>query len=98
MKRATWKKQYSATKTLSMMRAEYGDHFDYSLATDDAGIHLIITCHEQNAKSLRDRVPLKYEGFRVVIMHNNEVRRDNLRKEKEQYEEELKKMEQELEA
>jgi predicted ATP-grasp superfamily ATP-dependent carboligase len=31
-------------------------------------------------------------------MHNNEVRRDNLQKEKEQYEEELKKMEQELEA
>jgi mannose/fructose-specific phosphotransferase system component IIA len=68
------------------------------MATDDAGIHLIITCHEQNAKALRDRVPLKYEGFRVVIMHNNEVRRDNLQKEKEQYEEELKKMEQELEA
>ena len=93
MKRATWKKQYSATKTLSMLRAEYGDHFDYGVTTDDAGIHIIITCHEQNARSLRERVPLKFEGFRVVVMHGNEVRRDNLRKEKELYEQELKEME-----
>ena len=79
-----------------MLRAEFGDHFDYSMATDDAGIHLIITCHEQNAGSLRDRVPGKYKGFRVLIMHNNELRRDNIRKEKEKYEEELKNFEEEL--
>ena len=93
MKRSTWKKHHSATKTLTLMRTEFGTHFDYSIATDDAGVHLIITCHEQNARSLRERVPLKYEGFRVIIMHGNEVRRDNLRKEKELYEQELKEME-----
>tara|TARA_R110000824_G_scaffold248115_3_gene437234 strand:+ start:3126 stop:3422 length:297 start_codon:yes stop_codon:yes gene_type:complete len=98
MGKANWKNQHSATKTLMMLRSEFGEHFDYSMATDDAGVHLIITCHEQNAGGLRSRVPGKYEGFRVLVMHGNEVRRDNLRKEKEQYEEELKKIEEALGA
>ena len=93
MDRSNWKKHHSATKTLSLLRTECGKHFDYSVATDDAGVHLIITCHEQNARSLRERVPIKFEGFRVIVMHGNEIRRDNLRAEKEKYEQELKEME-----
>ena len=93
MKRSTWKKQFGATKAMSLLRKEYGDHFDYSMATDDAGVHLIITCHQENANSLRERVPLKFEGYRVIIVHNNETRREILRKEKEELENALKELE-----
>ena len=93
MKRATWKKQYGATKALSLLRKEYGEHFDYETQTDDAGPHLVIICHQDNANSLRTRVPLKFEGYRVIIMHNNETRRDNLRKEKEELENALRELE-----
>jgi len=86
VKRATWKKKYSAAKALSLLKEEYGDHFDYSAATDDAGLHLVITCHEKNAKQLRERIPLKFEGFRVIIQHGNEERRDRETKEQLEFE------------
>jgi len=86
VKRSTWKKKYSAAKTLALLKEEYGNHFEYETATDDAGIHLVIICHEKNAKQLRERVPLKYDGFRVIIMHGNEDRRDREAKEQLEFE------------
>ena len=93
MERSNWKKQYGAAKVVSLLRKEYGAHFDYSIATDDAGIHIVITCHQENAASLRDRAPVKFEGYRVLVLHNNETRRDNLRKEKEELENAIKELE-----
>jgi hypothetical protein len=86
VKRATWKKKYSANKTLKLLKDKYGGHFEYEMATDDAGLHLVIVCHESNAKQLRERVPLKYEGFRVIIQHGNEERREQEIKEQLEYE------------
>ncbi len=86
MKRATWKKKFSANKTLKLLEDKYGKHFEYEMSTDDAGLHLVIKCHESNAKQLRERVPLKYEGFRVIIQHNNEDRREKELKEQLEYE------------
>jgi hypothetical protein len=63
----------SATEIVKLMLGEFGDKDISALIVNDDGgpVIEIRSSEEESSKSIRDLIPLKYQGWRVVVMSNN---------------------------